>query len=123
MWKGADPVTYETLLGPAATVAALMYLRLAFTKQFLEDNKTRIIGASLCAFVLSYLAVFRAAHALDLISEQTRRDWMTPMGVPVYGVHIYVAARLTQDAHLRGRMRQEAARQRREVAELLGDQG
>lgn len=115
-------MTYEALLGPAATIAALMYIRLAFTKQWLEDNKTRIVGASLCAFVLSYLAVFRAAYALDLISEQTRRDWMAPMGIPVYGVHVYVAARLTQDAHLRGRMRREAERQRREVSQLLGDQ-
>lgn len=109
-----------TLLGPFATIAALLYLRLAVAKVRLRDNKTRIIGAWLAFFVMGYLAFFRALDALDVITTATARDWMLPMGLPVYGVHIYVSSRLLEDAKLRHRMRVEAARQRREVAELLG---
>lgn len=121
--RKADAMTdvINALLGPFATVAAVLYLRLALTKQYLQDNKTRRIGAWLCFFVLGYLACFRAAASMGAISPQTARDWMLPMGIPVYGVHMYVAARLTEDAQLRGRMRQEAERQRREVRNILGE--
>lgn len=108
----------NTLLGPAAAIAAFMYARAAYLSWKVGDSTVSIGGLAIATFVLTYLAFFRLLKQADLITAGQLADFIFAMGIPVYGVHCYVALRLGQSALLRGRLRLEQARQRRVLEDL-----
>lgn len=109
----------NTLIGPVAAVAAFLYARTAYLSWKVRDSAVSVGGLALATFVLTYLALFRLLRLAGLITPGQAADFIFAMGIPVYGVHCYVALRLGQSCLLRGRLRMEQARQRRVVADLL----
>lgn len=111
----------NTLLGPVAAVAAFLYARTTWIAWRVHDNRPSLVGLAICTFVLTYLAFFRLLRMAGWLDPSIAADFVFGMGIPVYGVHCYVALRLGQSAILRGNLRREHARQRRLIADLTGE--
>lgn len=109
----------NALLGPAAILATVLYARTLWISRQVGDPRASQLGYLLCTFVLAYLAFFRTALNFGMAASHVR-DYVFAMGIPVYGVHCYVAIRLAQAALFRGKIRQENIRQRRVIDELRG---
>ncbi len=113
---------FNALLGPAATVAAGMYLRAAIIKRSAGEDWVRAGAMVIASLIMTWLAFWRLMAALGAMDLTEVRTFTTPMGIAVYGLHFYLASRVTQTARESGAVRREIKKLQHE-SRAWGGQG